>query len=107
MDDNKDLFSYDNSGNLEETGETSFDLNSFASRTEEPKQASPKKGKRKNKGSRKERVLRAVLTLFKKWETAGKTQKKSFSSSLSINSSPSATFAQLSFVPPKINTLST
>lgn len=64
MDDNKDLFSYDNSGNLEETGETSFDLNSFASRTEEPKQASPKKGKRKNKGSRKERVLRAVLTLF-------------------------------------------
>ena len=64
MDDNKDLFSYDNSGNLEETGETSFDLNSFASRTEEPKEPSPKKGKRKNKGSRKERVLRAVLTLF-------------------------------------------
>ena len=64
MDDNKDLFSYDNSGNLEHTGETSFDLNSFASRTEEPTEQSPKKGKRKNKGSRKERVLRAVLTLF-------------------------------------------
>ena len=27
--DDKDLFSYDNSGNLEETGEESFDLNSF------------------------------------------------------------------------------
>jgi len=64
MDDNRDLFSYDNSGNLEETGETSFDLNSFASRSEEPKEASPKKGRRKNKGSRKERVLRSVLTLF-------------------------------------------
>lgn len=64
MDDNRDLFSYDNSGNLEETGETSFDLNSFASRSEEPKEASPKKSRRKNKGSRKERVLRSVLTLF-------------------------------------------
>lgn len=65
MDDNKDLFSYDNSGNLEETGETSFDLNSFASRQEEPEnEKRGKKSRKKRKGSRKERVLRAVLTLF-------------------------------------------
>ena len=65
MDDNKDLFSYDNSGNLEDTGETSFDLNSFASHSEEPaEEKRGKNGRRKNKGSRKERVLRAVLTLF-------------------------------------------
>lgn len=65
MDDNKDLFSYDNSGNLEETGETSFDLNSFASRTEEPAgEKRGKKGGRKKKGSRKDRILRTVLTLF-------------------------------------------
>lgn len=32
--DDRDLFSYDNSGNLEDTGETSFDLNSFSSHTE-------------------------------------------------------------------------
>lgn len=65
MDDNNDLFSYDNSGNLEETGETSFDLNSFASHSEEPEVG--KKGKkrgRRKKGSRKERILRTVLTLF-------------------------------------------
>ena len=43
MDDNNDLFSYDNSGNLEETGETSFDLNSFASHSEELKETNPKK----------------------------------------------------------------
>ena len=66
MDDNKDLFSYDNSGNLEDTGETSFDLNSFASRSEEEpvKAKKGKKGRRKKKGSRKERVLKTVLTLF-------------------------------------------
>ena len=64
MDDNKDLFSYDNSGNLEETGETSFDLNSFASHSEELKETNPKNSKRKKKGNRKERVLKTVLTLF-------------------------------------------
>ena len=64
MDDNNDLFSYDNSGNLEETGETSFDLNSFASHSEELKETNPKNSKRKKKGNRKERVLKTVLTLF-------------------------------------------
>lgn len=65
MDDNNDLFSYDNSGNLEETGETSFDLNSFSSRPERSESVkSPKKKKGKKKGSRKERILRTFLTLF-------------------------------------------
>lgn len=58
--DDRDLFSYDNSGNLEETGETSFDLNSFSSHTEN--KTGGKKTKRK--GKRKERILRAVLTVF-------------------------------------------
>ena len=40
--DDKDLFSYDNSGNLEETGEESFDLNSFSSHIEKE----PVKGKK-------------------------------------------------------------
>lgn len=61
--DDRDLFSYDNSGNLEETGETSFDLNSFSSHT--PKTQNGKSGKkRRKKGNRKERVLRTLLTLF-------------------------------------------
>lgn len=68
MDDDKDLFSYDTSGNLEETGETSFDLNSFSSRPERTESLkSSKKGKKakgRKKGSRKERILRVVLTLF-------------------------------------------
>lgn len=60
--DDKDLFSYDNSGNLEETGEESFDLNSFSSHIEKE----PVKGKkgRKKKKSHKERILKTVLTLF-------------------------------------------
>lgn len=68
MDENNDLFSYDNSGNLEETGETSFDLNSFSShpeKTEDLKSSKKrKKEKGRKKGRRKERILRAVLTLF-------------------------------------------
>ena len=43
--DDKDLFSYDNSGNLEETGEESFDLNSFSSHIEKE----PVKGKKGRK----------------------------------------------------------
>ena len=31
--DDKDLFSYDNSNNIPENGEVSFDLNSFSSKT--------------------------------------------------------------------------
>lgn len=65
--DDRDLFSYDNSANLEETGETSFDLNSFSSHSSgSGKHGSGKhgSGKKKKKGSRRERTLRAVLTVF-------------------------------------------
>ncbi len=63
--DDKDLFSYDNSGNLENTGEQSFDLNSFSSLTEKEEPAKKGKAKKeKKKGKRKERILRTILTLF-------------------------------------------
>ena len=58
--DDRDLFSYDNSGNLENNGEASFDLNSFSSHN--GKNGGNKKSKRK--GKRKDRILRAVLTVF-------------------------------------------
>ena len=61
--DDRDLFSYDNSGNLEDTGETSFDLNSFSSHTNKP-DGNKKKSKKKKKRSHKERIIRTVLTLF-------------------------------------------
>lgn len=61
--DDRDLFSYDNSGNLEDTGETSFDLNSFSSHSGEP-DGNQKKNKKKKKRSHKERIIRTVLTLF-------------------------------------------
>mgnify|MGYP007048995401 CR=1 FL=1 len=55
--DDKDLFSYDNSGNLEETGEESFDLNSFSSHIEKE----PVKGKKSRK---KKKVLCWFLRCF-------------------------------------------
>lgn len=59
--DDKDLFSYDNSGNLPENDGISFDLNSFSSRGEvkKPKGKKPKKTRRK-----RDKILRAVLTVF-------------------------------------------
>lgn len=42
----KDLFSYDNSNNIVNDGESSFDLNSFSTNKEEPKP--PKKQKTKS-----------------------------------------------------------
>ena len=53
--DDRDLFSYDNSGNLEDTGETSFDLNSFSSHTNKPD------GNKKKSKKRKSAVIRSVL----------------------------------------------
>ena len=47
--DDKDLFSYDNSGNLEETGEESFDLNSFSSHIEKEPVRAKKAEKRRNR----------------------------------------------------------
>ncbi|MBP3599750.1 MAG: penicillin-binding protein, partial [Clostridia bacterium] len=60
--DDKDLFSYDNSNNIVENGETSFDLNSFSSKTIASEQK--KKKETKKKKSVKQRVLKAVLTVF-------------------------------------------
>ena len=53
MDDDKDLFSYDTSGNLEETGEASFDLNSFSSRPERTESLKSSKKGKKAKGRKK------------------------------------------------------
>lgn len=61
--DERDLFSYDNSGNLENGEGASFDLNSFSSVSEKVNKKT-KKGRKRKKGSRKERVLRVILTLF-------------------------------------------
>lgn len=54
----KDLFSYDNSNNIVNDGESSFDLNSFSTKSEEEKQP-PKKEK-----NRKQKILQIVLTCF-------------------------------------------
>ena len=53
----KDLFSYDNSNNIVNDGESSFDLNSFSTKTEE--EQPPKKEK-----NRKQKILQIVLTCF-------------------------------------------
>ena len=61
--DDKDLFSYDNSNNVVDPDKTSFDLNSFSSKT--PTQIdTKKKKKRKVKKTGKKRVAKAFLTLF-------------------------------------------
>lgn len=60
--DDKDLFSYDNSNNVAQNGETSFDLNSFSSKTVVEEQKKNKERKKKKSG--KQRVLKVLLTLF-------------------------------------------
>ena len=45
--DDRDLFSYDNSGNLEGSTEESFDLNSFSSHTEKTEKNTKKSRKKK------------------------------------------------------------
>lgn len=60
-----DLYSFDNSNNKIEEGETSFDLNSFSSHTqntENDKKSVKKSEKPKSKG--KQRTLKALLTVF-------------------------------------------
>lgn len=61
-DESKDLFSYDTSGFDIDKNETSFDLNSFSSKTAIEKEEL-KKQSRKKKG-KKQRFLKAVLTVF-------------------------------------------
>lgn len=56
-----DLFSYDNSSNMPDNGESGFDLNSFSSNTNK-KASAGKRSKNPKKG--KQRVLKIVLSLF-------------------------------------------
>ena len=67
-----DLYSFDNSSNRLENGETSFDLNSFSSHTAAPvtdifsdsanKKSNKKQKRKKKKG--KQRILKAFLSIF-------------------------------------------
>lgn len=58
---NNDLFSYDHTNNGVE-GETSFDLNSFSSKTEA--QAEEQSKKEKKKKNKKQRIAKIFLTVF-------------------------------------------
>ncbi len=67
--DGKDLYSFDNSSNKIENGETSFDLNSFSSHTAEDISSSSPKSKKSSKKRKanitaKQRVLKTLLTVF-------------------------------------------
>ena len=60
--DDKDLFSYDNSSNIVDNGESSFDLNSFSSKTVAEEQKKKKEKKKRKSG--KQHFLKIMLTLF-------------------------------------------
>ncbi len=61
----KDLYSFDNSSNKIENGETSFDLNSFSSRNGDEIEDISSKSKSQNKKlTRKQRVIKIALTVF-------------------------------------------
>lgn len=61
----KDLYSFDNSSNKIEDGETSFDLNSFSSRGGDEIEDISSKSKNQNKKlTRKQRVIKIALTVF-------------------------------------------
>ncbi len=63
--DDKDLFSYDNSNNIIEEGKSSFDLNSFSSKTVASKSESLNaKNKTKKPKKGKKRIAKIFLTLF-------------------------------------------
>ena len=59
----KEIFSYDNSGNLETAGEENFDLNAFSS-TNQELENKKKKEKDGEKKPKKHRFLKIVLTCF-------------------------------------------
>lgn len=58
----KDLFSYDNSSNIIDNSEDSFDLNSFSSKT--AIKTEQKNKKKKKTRTLKQKILKAVLTVF-------------------------------------------
>ena len=60
--DNKDIFSYDNSLNAVNDGSSSFDLNSYSSRTSAENDKKPTKKKKPKK--KKRRIAKAFLTVF-------------------------------------------
>lgn len=62
--DDKDLYSFDNSSNKIESGETSFDLNSFSSHAEAEIEEISSNSKKIKKQNRKQRNLKIVLTVF-------------------------------------------
>ena len=62
--DDKDLFSYDNSGNIVEEGKTSFDLNSFSSKSNTVKDTNEKVSKNKKPRKKKMGLAKVFLTLF-------------------------------------------
>ncbi len=57
-----ELFSYDNSGNLENNNASSFDLNSFYE--PKPDLQSPKKRKKRKHKNVKQRIIKFLLTVF-------------------------------------------
>lgn len=59
----EDLYSFDNSSNKLNDGETSFDLNSFSSRSTSNSQ-DPNPKKVKSKASKKQKTLKIILTAF-------------------------------------------
>ena len=63
--DGKDLYSFDNSSNKIDSGETSFDLNSFSSRqSQELEDETPEAKQEKKKLTRKQRTIKTLLTIF-------------------------------------------
>ena len=56
----RDLFSYDNSENLIGNDDNTFDLNSFSSATEISKKTKAKKGTK----TRRQKIIKAALTVF-------------------------------------------
>ena len=63
--DGKDLYSFDNSSNKIDSGETSFDLNSFSSRAnQELETETPEQKEKDKKENRKQRTIKTLLTVF-------------------------------------------
>ncbi len=68
--DGKDLYSYDHEANKIENGETSFDLNSFSSHSKgdissnSPEKSSGRAKKKKKQSTKKQKILKAFLTVF-------------------------------------------
>ena len=62
--DDKDLFSYDNSNNIVDPNKSTFDLNSFSSKSKNDVETKKPNNKKKNKKRGKKRIAKIFLTLF-------------------------------------------